>query len=66
MEMAVSLLAFGAWLVRQRSTTSIPIPLSDPRDPRRTDAPWQFGATALLVNRTAAGQSVAVVLAGPA
>ena len=66
MEMAVSLLAFGARLVPPTLNYRRP----DPRCPIRVihDGPMPLGdseSSALLINRTAAGQAVAVVLAGP-
>ena len=66
MEMAVSVLAFGARLVPPTLNYRRP----DPRCPIRVihGEPMPLGdseSSALLVNRTAAGQAVAVVLAGP-
>jgi 3-oxoacyl-[acyl-carrier-protein] synthase II len=66
MEMAVSLLALGARLVPPTLNYRHP----DPRCPIRVihGAPMPLGdaeRTALLVNRTAAGQAVAVVLGEP-
>jgi 3-oxoacyl-[acyl-carrier-protein] synthase II len=66
MEMAVSLLALGARLVPPTLNYRRP----DPRCPIRVihGGPMPLGnsdSSALLVNRTAAGQSVAVVLTGP-